>query len=215
MPADILKKKFNVSEIFHFIQGEGLRAGFPCVFIRLQGCELRCSWCDTDYALDIKKVEQILTGEEIFAKASSYYCNFITFTGGEPLLQKGIAKLMTWFCDEGFTVAVETNGHQDVSELDKRIIKIMDLKCPGSGMAKNNNLENIAHLTKSDEVKFVLAGREDYEWAKEIFEKYIAGKMKDEEFRKAYQEEKLKLDIEFMLDELLEEIKMEKSYNYF
>lgn len=170
--------KFNISEIFYSLQGEGTRAGLPCVFVRLQGCELRCSWCDTEYALDLKKKELMLNGKQIFEKVSNYDCNFVTFTGGEPLMQKSLIPLMSFFCDKGFTVALETNGHQDISEIDSRVIKIMDLKCPGSEMSKNNRFGNIKFLTKNDEIKFVIANRADFEWAKEIIQKYsLAGKV--------------------------------------
>ena len=164
--------KFNVSEIFFSIQGEGLRAGMPCVFVRFQGCELRCSWCDTDYALEIKHIETMMTGKEILEKVVSFNCRFVTFTGGEPLLQNHSRDLISFFCESDFLVAVETNGHQDISKLDKRAIRIMDLKCPLSGMEKKNNYQNINFLTTNDEVKFVIAGLEDYNWAKTKVQEY-------------------------------------------
>lgn len=163
---------FYISEIFHSIQGEGLRAGFPCVFIRFQGCNLRCEWCDTQYALEIKSGGTNLTGREIIEYVKSYKCNFIEITGGEPLYQKNCLLLMKDFCDEGYTVALETGGQEDLSEVDKRVIKILDLKCPSSMMTKRMKWENMDMLVSHDEVKFVVADRKDYEWANEIINKY-------------------------------------------
>jgi len=167
-----LEHVFNVSEIFYSIQGEGTRAGLPCTFIRMQGCRLRCSWCDTPYALEIKQIENQMTGYEILKKIEEIGCNFIEFTGGEPLEQAEIKGLMTKLCDEYYTVAIETSGYIDISDLDTRIIKILDVKCPDSKMEKKNRYENFNHLTKIDEVKFVIASLDDYEFAKEICNKY-------------------------------------------
>jgi 7-carboxy-7-deazaguanine synthase len=164
--------KFNLSEIFFSIQGEGTRAGLPCIFIRLQGCKLRCIWCDTKYALKDNEAELVLTGEEIISKVKSYNCNLIQFTGGEPLQQKEIIPLMKYFCDKDFLVTIETNGHEDIKELDNRIVKIMDIKCPGSHMEEFNNYDNFNYLNSHDEIKFVIADRNDFEWAKKIIKKY-------------------------------------------
>jgi len=160
--------KFNINEIFYSLQGEGTRTGLPCVFVRLQGCELRCKWCDTSYALDLKKEVNILTANEIHNEIKKFDCNYITFTGGEPLLQKGIEKLINSLTEEGYTVAVETNGHQDISVLDSSVIKIMDLKAPSSEMERYNNYNNLKHLSENDEIKIVIADENDYKWAKEI-----------------------------------------------
>lgn len=165
--TDFSKLKFNVSEIFYSIQGEGTRAGLPCIFVRLQGCKLRCSWCDTPYALDINQTETIMTGQEIIDKIKSIPCNFVEFTGGEPLEQSEIKSIMTYLCDNDYTVAIETSGYIDLSDLNKRIIKIMDIKCPDSKMHKKNRYENINYLSKNDEVKFVIASLKDYVFAKE------------------------------------------------
>lgn len=163
----VLNYKFNVSEIFYSIQGEGTRAGLPCVFIRLQGCELRCRWCDTSYALDLKQRGENLSGQEILHKVQISGIKFVTITGGEPLNQKAIIPFMWYLCENGYLVAIETNGHLDISEVDKRVIKIMDLKCPSSGMERFNNYSNLKHLDKKDEIKFVVANLQDYNWAKE------------------------------------------------
>lgn len=163
---------FNVNEIFTSIQGEGTRAGLPCVFIRLQGCALRCVWCDTPYALDHRIVGTQLTGSEIIAEIERIGIPFIEFTGGEPLEQPAVVPLMSVLCDLGYTVAIETGGHKDISVLDPRVICIMDVKCPDSKMASLNRLENLTVLREHDEVKFVIASRADYEYARSIVREY-------------------------------------------
>lgn len=167
-----LDTEFSISEIFHSIQGEGLRAGERCVFIRLHGCSLRCSWCDTPYALDKRSGGIMMKGSELLETVKQYDCKFIEFTGGEPLEQFAIHGLMKEFCDAGYTVAVETGGHIDISFIDPRVIRIMDVKCPDSKMSSLNHMPNLQVLTKNDEVKFVLASREDYEWARGIIHEY-------------------------------------------
>lgn len=157
--------KFNISEIFYSIQGEGTRAGMPCVFVRLQGCNFRCSWCDTPYALDSNENAEILTGRQILERASSYKCNFIEFTGGEPLFQKDSVSLINDFVEEGFLVAIETNGYHSFENIDLRAVKIMDIKCPGSKMKSFNNLDNLRYLTNNDELKFVILDKKDFDWA--------------------------------------------------
>ncbi len=164
--------RLNISEIFYSIQGEGTRSGLPCVFVRLQGCELRCSWCDTPYALDIKQIESIMNGAEIIDKIKSYDCNYILFTGGEPLFQKEVLPLLSYFCEEGYVVSIETNGHQSIREVDRRAIKILDLKCPASGMSKYNDYSNLEYLLPHDEVKFVITDRNDYDFARDIISRY-------------------------------------------
>lgn len=156
---------YNISEIYKSIQGEGTKSGLLCTFIRMQGCNIRCSWCDTPYALELKKQERLMTGEEIIAKIAGLECNYLLFTGGEPLAQPGIIPLMDYLCDLNYSVAIETSGTLDVSKLDKRIIKILDLKCPGSGMEKFNLYDNINFLNLNDEVKFVINDELDYQWS--------------------------------------------------
>ncbi|MFN3307280.1 MAG: radical SAM protein [Candidatus Kapaibacteriota bacterium] len=162
-----MKFKFNVSEVFTSIQGEGMRTGFPSVFIRLQGCELRCKWCDTPYALDLKERATVLSGEDLLNKIYSSGTKIVTITGGEPLNHKGILPFMKFLCDNNFIVILETNGHLDISEVDNRVIKIMDLKCPASGMEKFNRYKNLEYLDKKDEIKFVILDKQDYTWAKD------------------------------------------------
>jgi 7-carboxy-7-deazaguanine synthase len=152
-----------VNEIFHSIQGESTYAGLPCVFLRLTGCSLRCQWCDTAYAFT-EGVAMSL--DYIVAKVQSYACPLVEITGGEPLLQPNVLPLLTRLCDLGLTVLLETSGTEDIANIDPRVIKIMDLKCPSSGESDKNRFSNLRHLTAKDELKFVLADRADYDWAK-------------------------------------------------
>lgn len=163
---------FRLSEIFYSIQGEGARAGLPCVFVRLQGCKLRCKWCDTPYALDGRKPELELTGAEILEKVAKFGCNFVEFTGGEPLEQFGVFDLMRRLCDAGYNVAVETGGHIDCSLLDARVTRIIDVKCPDSAMASLNYWANLEAIRPTDEIKFVVASHNDFLWAMEVVRRY-------------------------------------------
>ncbi len=162
---DYSKLQFNVNEIFYSIQGEGTRAGMPCVFVRLQGCKLRCVWCDTPYALQTGKNEIIMTGKEVIEKVESYGCNFVEFTGGEPLEQPDVTILMDYFLEKAMVVALETAGYLSTKDVPYDVVKIIDFKAPDSKMEKMNNLENIKYLNYHDEVKFVLSSRTDYDWA--------------------------------------------------
>ena len=163
---------FNVTEIFHSIQGESTFAGLPTVFIRFQGCNLRCTWCDTGYALKVKKERNRLSAEQILKKINKYDCKNICITGGEPLMHKNVPELMTLLCNSGYNVSLETNGYYSLKEIDKRVSKIVDFKCPGSKMQSKNEFSNIEYLTKNDEVKFVVKDKEDYKWAKDITRKF-------------------------------------------
>jgi len=153
-----------INEIFHSIQGEGTHAGEPMVFVRLTGCPLRCVWCDTAYAFH---EGQALSLEEMVTRVKGYGCPQVEVTGGEPLAQKACYELLTVLCDVGLQVFLETAGSHDLAPVDKRVRIIMDLKCPGSGEERRNRWENLACLkAERDEIKFVLAERNDYEWAK-------------------------------------------------
>lgn len=155
----------RVTEIFHSIQGESTWAGYPCTFIRLTGCPLRCVWCDTEYSFfGGNKVEL----DELRAKVREIGTNLVEITGGEPLIHRNAFVLARMLLDEGYTVLVETSGAIDVAPLDARAHKIMDLKCPGSGEVARNLWSNLDHLTYRDEIKFVIKDRADYEWAREI-----------------------------------------------
>lgn len=163
-----------VNEVYLSLQGESTFAGLPCVFIRLTACNLRCSYCDTAYAFTEGKkwaTEDILARVRELAKpfagqASSLSLPLVELTGGEPLLQPNTLPLMKQLCDEGFTVLIETSGAHDISGIDPRVRRIVDLKCPGSGEVARNRHENIPHLKATDEVKFVIGTVEDYEWSK-------------------------------------------------
>ena len=157
-------ERLHINEIFYSIQGESTHAGRPCVFVRLTGCNLRCRWCDTEYAFYEGRK---MTIAEIARIVTSHQCNLVEITGGEPLLQEGIYPLADTLLKSQHTVMIETSGAVDVSRLDPRVIKIMDLKCPGSGECDRNMWSNLGYLSARDEVKFVLADRADYEWARD------------------------------------------------
>ena len=152
----------RITEIFFSIQGESSYAGLACVFVRLTGCPLRCHWCDTAYAF-YGGTEQSL--EDILSEVEQYDCRLVEITGGEPLAQAEVHRLITALADRGYTVLIETSGAMDIAPVDRRAIVIMDLKCPGSGMEDRNRWSNIALLKAQDEVKFVLRDRADYDWA--------------------------------------------------
>lgn len=170
--GDPMALEFRINEIFYSVQGEGTRAGIPCVFVRLHGCKLRCTWCDTPYAIDRRSGGDTMNGAAIHARVDAYGCSFIEFTGGEPLEQENVFPLMQWYCDQGYTVAVETGGHIDTEPCDPRVIRIIDMKCPASKMTPLNNYQNLENLRMHDEVKFVIADRADYEWSKEVLSQY-------------------------------------------
>jgi 7-carboxy-7-deazaguanine synthase len=152
-----------VNEIYQSIQGESSWAGWPCTFVRLTACDLRCSYCDTEYAFYEGKKRPL---EQVISEVLAFDCPMVEVTGGEPLLQKNVLPLMTALCDAGKTVLIETSGAHDISMIDPRVHRIMDLKTPGSGECARNLMENIPHLAKRDEVKFVIGSREDYEWSR-------------------------------------------------
>jgi 7-carboxy-7-deazaguanine synthase len=158
-----------VNEIFFSIQGESSKIGNPCIFVRLTACDLRCSWCDTAYAFEEGRTMRL---DEIFQQVKSYNCNLVEITGGEPLLQENVHRLMKHLCNHGYEVMIETGGHRDISVIDPRVKRIMDLKCPGSSMEKRNRWDNIDCLTAFDEVKFVITDQTDYEWAKHVLDQY-------------------------------------------
>lgn len=158
-----------VNEIFHSIQGESSRMGLPCVFVRLTGCNLRCVWCDTAYAFDEGKR---MTVDEVRDKVRQYNCPLVELTGGEPLAQPAAFELMKDLCDEGYEVLLETGGSLDISPVDPRVLRIVDLKCPGSGMSEHNLWSNIDELRATDEVKFVVRDRADFDWAAETMTRY-------------------------------------------
>ena len=160
-----------VNEIYLSLQGESTFAGLPCVFIRLTACDLRCSYCDTAYAFTEGKKKMLAEVLAEVKRLAAPYANsplpLVELTGGEPLLQKNSLPLMKHLCDDSFTVLIETSGAHDISKIDSRVRRIMDLKCPSSGEVERNLFSNLAHLKATDEIKFVIGTQEDYEWAKE------------------------------------------------
>jgi 7-carboxy-7-deazaguanine synthase len=155
----------TVNEIFHSIQGESTLAGVPCVFVRLTACDLRCRWCDTPYAFHEGRK---LSVDEVVAQVEAYGCPTVEMTGGEPLLQADVIPLMTQLLARGYRVMVETGGHRSIAGVPAGVIRIVDIKCPGSGESDRNDWSNLALLTSLDQVKFVLADRADYEFARDV-----------------------------------------------
>ena len=167
----------RVHEIYESIQGESTFAGLPCTFVRLSRCNLRCRWCDTPQAFEGGTQ---MTRAQVLDEALSFGTPLVELTGGEPLLQEGALPLLRELCDAGRTVLLETSGERDISAVDPRVHRIMDLKAPGSGESERNRWENIEHLTKRDEVKIVLADRADYEWAKHVIAQHaLAGRVNE------------------------------------
>jgi len=165
VPAGAPDATLVVHEVYASIQGESTWAGVPCVFVRLSACHLRCTWCDTPHAFDQGRRENV---DDVVARAHGFGIPLIEITGGEPLLQPGVYPLMTRLCDLGHRVLLETSGSLDIAQVDPRVVRIVDLKCPGSGEVARNRWENLALLRGTDELKFVLADRADYEWAREV-----------------------------------------------
>ena len=159
----------TINEIFHSIQGESTHTGRPCVFVRLTACDLRCSWCDTPYAFTEGRK---LTIDDVVAEVDRYGCELVEITGGEPLLQRDVYPLMHRLLESGRTVMLETGGHLSISEVPPQVIRIVDVKCPGSGESENNHWANLDLLTKHDEVKFVIKDRADYEFARGVVGKH-------------------------------------------
>lgn len=152
----------RISEIFYSLQGEARTVGVPTLFIRLTGCPLRCQYCDTDYAFSGGKLMSL---DEILSQVKRYNTAYICVTGGEPLAQPECLPLLTALCDQGLHVSLETSGAMDVAQVDPRVSKVMDLKTPASQEAGRNRYENLAYLTKHDQIKFVICNRHDYDWA--------------------------------------------------
>lgn len=168
-----LSAKLRITEIFHSLQGESTRVGLPTVFVRLTGCPLRCTWCDTAYAF---------TGGEpttvgaVLEQVASYGCHTVCVTGGEPLAQKACLPLLRALCDAGYSVSLETSGALDIAAVDPRVSRIVDIKAPGSGEVERNLWSNLDRLTAQDEVKLVLASEADYLWAREVVQKHDLAK---------------------------------------
>jgi 7-carboxy-7-deazaguanine synthase len=166
----LILSDMRITEIFYSIQGESSYAGLPCVFVRLTWCNLRCTWCDSEYTF---KGGTEMTIAAVLEQVRGYNCQLVEITGGEPLVQKReCCELVTQLCDEGYTVLIETGGSLDASVLDNRAIKILDVKCPGSGEAERNCWANLETLNPQDEIKFVIQDRADFDYALAVMEKY-------------------------------------------
>lgn len=163
----ILSESLRISEIFYSLQGETSRVGLPTVFVRLTGCPLRCTYCDTAYAFT---GGQSMTLEAVMEEVARYAPRYVTVTGGEPLAQKNCLSLLRALCDQGYEVSLETGGALDVSNVDARVVKVLDLKTPASGEMEKNLWGNLVHLNPQDEIKFVLCDEADYQWAKQVME---------------------------------------------
>ena len=158
-------QRLRLTEIFHSLQGETRTVGLPTVFVRLTGCPLRCQYCDTAYAFHGGTWHDIA---EILGEVKKYNARYVTVTGGEPLAQKACLELLAQLCDAGYEVSLETSGALSIADVDPRVVKVVDIKTPGSGEVARNDWENIPHLLPHDQVKFVLCDQADYVWAKEI-----------------------------------------------
>lgn len=159
----------RITEIFYSLQGESRTVGLPTVFVRLTGCPLRCGYCDTEYAFYGGEKMEI---DDIVAQVAAYKPRYVCVTGGEPLAQRNCLPLLAALCDLGVEVSLETSGAMDISEVDPRVVRVMDLKTPGSGEEKRNRYDNIALLEHKDQLKFVICNREDYDWARDKLDQY-------------------------------------------
>ncbi|MCP3672285.1 MAG: 7-carboxy-7-deazaguanine synthase QueE [Gammaproteobacteria bacterium] len=158
----------QITEIFYSLQGESNTVGMPTVFVRLTGCPLRCGYCDTEYAFSGGEQK---TMPEIMRQVASYGCQRVTVTGGEPLAQKECRRFLTMLCDADYRVSLETCGAMDLSGVDPRVVKVMDIKTPGSGEAEKNLFTNISYLSSADQIKFVICDEADYTWSKQVLDK--------------------------------------------
>jgi 7-carboxy-7-deazaguanine synthase len=161
----VKSERLRINEIFHSLQGEADCVGFPTVFVRLTGCPLRCQYCDTEYAFH---AGEWLDLDAILLKVREMGARYVCVTGGEPLAQPNCLKLLERLCDAGFSVSLETSGALDVSAVDSRVSRVIDVKTPGSNEASRNRIENFAHLTPRDQLKFVICSRADYDWSKDF-----------------------------------------------
>jgi 7-carboxy-7-deazaguanine synthase len=161
--------RLRITEIFHSLQGESRSVGCPTVFVRLTGCPLRCVYCDTSYAFSGGEWRSL---EEILEQVREYRCDQVCVTGGEPLAQKGALDLLSALCDAGYRVSLETSGALDISPVDPRVFRVMDIKTPGSGEVERNLMSNLDQLMAQDQVKFVIADERDYHWSRELMQSH-------------------------------------------
>ena len=172
MGRTIIKRLLTINEIFYSIQGESTYAGRPCVFVRLTACDLRCSWCDTEYAFHEGRKQSL---DDVLAEVDRLDCPLVEVTGGEPLLQEDVYPLMQSLLDRGRTVLLETGGHRSTRRVPEAVVTVLDVKCPGSGEAHRNDWSNLQRLRPHDEVKFVIRGRVDYEYARDVVTRHHLG----------------------------------------
>jgi len=190
----------KINEIYLSVQGESTHTGLPCIFIRLTGCNLRCSWCDTAYAFHEGKNMSI---DEILQKVEDFGIHLVEITGGEPLMQDNVYTLMKRLIKKGYKVMLETGGSISLERVPKDVIKIMDLKCPGSGEQEKNNLDNLKLLAPHDEVKFVILDRKDYEWSCDIIKKYKINETAHILFSPVFEKLELKEMVKWILEDRL------------
>ena len=195
----IMASTLKINEVFYSIQGETSFSGLPTVFIRLTGCPLRCGYCDTEYAFN--EGEKISIAD-ILRKTAIYRTRFVTVTGGEPLAQKNCLNILHLLCDEGYQVSLETSGAIDLADVDSRVCKIVDIKTPGSGEEAKNRWNNLKHINTTDQIKFVICGRKDYDWAKEKLNEY---KLQDRCSEILFSPSHEQLDVTQLADWILED----------
>lgn len=185
MTLPTLKHQLRITEIFYSLQGETRTVGLPTVFVRLTGCPLRCGYCDTAYAF---QGGQMMSIDEVLTKVSSFNPQYVCVTGGEPLAQKSCLELLKQLCDQNYNVSLETSGALNVVEVDPRVVKVLDLKTPGSGEHEKNRYENLLSLNPKDQIKFVICDRKDYEWAREVLITRELNKISEVLFSPSYQQ---------------------------
>ena len=190
----------KINEIYLSVQGESSRSGLPCIFVRLTGCNLRCVWCDTAYAFHEGKTQSI---DQTLKDVKSFGINLVEITGGEPLMQEDVYPLMEELLENGYKVMLETGGSLSLEKVPRDVIKILDLKCPGSGEHKKNNLDNLKLLAPHDEVKFVILDRRDYEWSRDLIKKHKINETAPILFSPVYGKLELKEMVKWILEDRL------------
>lgn len=193
--------RLRITEIFHSLQGESRSVGWPTVFIRLTGCPLRCTYCDTEYAFS---GGEWMSLNSILSQVAYYAPQYVCVTGGEPLAQKNCISLLRQLVDAGFKVSLETSGALNIHQVDSRVVRVMDIKTPGSGESARNLLDNINHLTAQDQVKFVLSDRNDYDWARELLQEVQLEKKCEVLFSPVYSQLEPKQLAEWILEDKLQ-----------
>lgn len=197
---DNLSSQLRITEIFYSLQGETRTVGLPTVFIRLTGCPLRCQYCDTAYAFHGGRKQTL---EDILNEVARYQPRYVTVTGGEPLAQKECIKLLTQLCDKGYYVSLETSGALDVSSVDQRVMKVLDLKTPDSKEEKRNLLSNLEYITQHDQIKIVICSRNDYDWAKEVLQHYNLSSLCEVLFSASYGQQSERALADWILEDRL------------